>query len=161
MEKEILGYENYTIDEDGNVFTKKRGRYMRPFANHSGYLGIYLSKNGKRKYFFIHKLVAVAFVPNPNNYKEVNHIDEDKKNNKAENLEWCTREYNNNYGTKLSKVSKRVKCIETGVVYPSFRAASRETGISAPAICWVCNGKRKTAGGYTWEHVNGVNACKH
>lgn len=161
MEKEILGYENYTIDEDGNVFTKKRGRYMRPFANHSGYLGIYLSKNGKRKYFFIHKLVAVAFVPNPNNYKEVNHIDEDKKNNKAENLEWCTREYNNNYGTKLSKVSKKAKCIETGVVYPSSRKASRETGINASTICWVCNGKRKTAGGYTWEYVDGVDACRH
>lgn len=155
MEKEILGYENYTIDEYGNVFSKKRNKYIKSFPNECGYLGLHLSKNGESKYFFIHKLVASAFVPNPNNYKEVNHIDEDKENNKAENLEWCTREYNNNYGSRLSKISKGVKCIETGTVYYSAREASRQTGINASTICWVCSGKRKTAGGYTWEYVDG------
>ena len=151
MEKEILGYENYTVDENGIIFNKKRNRQAKPFLNAYGYPAIYLSSNGKRKYFLIHRLVAMAFIPNPNNYKEINHKDENPNNPNVNNLEWCTRKYNNNYGTILLKISNKVRCIQTNDVFYSIREAERKTGIKAAAICMVCNGKRKTAGGFNWE----------
>ena len=68
-----------------------------------------LYKDGKKKRYLVHRLVAIAFIPNPNNYKEVNHKDENPSNNNVKNLEWCTREYNNNYGTRNKKASEKKK----------------------------------------------------
>ena len=77
--------------------------------NGSGYLRVKLCKNGKCKRHLIHRLVAAAFIPNPYNLQEVNHIYECKDNNNSNNLEWCTREYNNNYGTRNKRVSETLK----------------------------------------------------
>ena len=151
MEKEILGYGNYTVDENGRIFNKKRKKYLKTYLNAYGYPAIDLWKNGKKKYFLVHRLVAEAFVPNPNNYKEINHKDENPANPNVDNLEWCTRKYNNNYGNRLSKISSKVKCVETGNIFCSIREAERQTGIKSAAICMVCNGKRKTAGGFSWR----------
>ena len=152
MEKEIKGWENYTVDEFGNVFSKKSGKFLRPFINKFGYLGVNLFENGKRKYFFVHRLVAEHFVENKENYKEVNHIDENKLNNYFENLEWCTRKYNNNYGTRLVKMRRKVICVETNTVFESAKDAEIKTGAKRCAISMVCNGKRETAGGYSWRY---------
>ena len=154
MLKEIKGYENYLIDEKGNIFSRKRHKFLKTSVNAYGYPSIYLSKDGVRKFFTIHKLVALTFIPNPENYKEVNHKDENKRNNSVENLEWCSRKYNNNYGTRLSKISKKVECIETGEIFYSTREAGRQMGVNSATISLACNGKRKTAGGYRWHFVS-------
>ena len=140
--KTINEYPNYKVSNTGKVKSIKRNvkskndsmrtireRILKPSKHRNGYLNVAIFKEKKRKDMYIHRLVAEAFIPNPNNLHQVNHINEIKTDNRVENLEWCTQEYNNNYGTHYKKVSKAntnnikisklVMCIETGVVYPS------------------------------------------
>ena len=108
--KDIKGYPGYQISNKGRLWSTKTNRYLNPFVNNRGYLTINIkAANGKRKGELIHRLVALAFIDNPNGYPEVNHIDEDKKNNDVSNLEWCTRQYNNNYGQHNAKMSATIK----------------------------------------------------
>lgn len=113
--KDIEGYEGlYQVSNLGNVRSLNYGRtgeikLLNQYTNKKGYKHTSLSKNGKVKNHLIHRLVAIAFIPNPNNYKEVNHKDENPSNNNVKNLEWCTREYNNNYGTRNKRASEKMK----------------------------------------------------
>ena len=103
--KDIVGYENkYQISNFGRL--RNANGIMKPMTATNGYLVACLWKNNKQKKFVLHKLVAQAFLENPNNYKEVNHIDENKTNNRADNLEWCSHKYNMNYGSIKEKISK-------------------------------------------------------
>ena len=103
--KDIDGYENkYKISSWGRLINCKT--IMKPMVATNGYLVACLWKNGKQNKYLIHRLVARAFLENPNKYKEINHIDENKTNNKVENLEWCSHKYNMNYGNTKSKISK-------------------------------------------------------
>ena len=99
--KDIFGYEGmYQVSDLGRVRSKKYGywRVMRFGKNHKGYLHIGLCRNGKQKKFYVHRLVAQAFIPNDDESKtQINHINEDKTENKVSNLEWCTAQYNNTY----------------------------------------------------------------
>jgi hypothetical protein len=111
MWKDINNYEGlYLISDKGQVKSLKSNKILKPFYSGKGYnvgqgyATVALWKDGKRKMRRIHRLVAEHFIPNPNNYKEVNHKDEDKTNNCAENLEWCTRQYNVNYGTTKERM---------------------------------------------------------
>lgn len=118
-----------------------------------GYVWVSLCKNGKQKTHSVHRIVANAFVENKNNLPCVNHKDGNKENNTVENLEWCTVHENQIHASKnglLSK-SKKVICIETGVVYQSSGEAERDTNICARNIRSACAGKYKTAGGYKWK----------
>ena len=130
-----------------------------------GYLSVALYKNGKKKWYFVHRLVAKAFISNPDDLPIINHKDENKVNNSVENLEWCDYLYNSNYGTRNNRLSKTktnntyntkpVLCVETGRIYPSIREAARQTNIPNTHISACCLNKphHKTAGGYHWKHV--------
>ena len=163
--KDIEGYEGlYEVSNLGNVksLNKRKGRILKPIKDHFGYLRVNLY-NSEYKIHKVHRLVAEAFIPNPNNYPIINHKDEDKTNNRVENLEWCDHKYNNNYGTVRErrrktatnnpKISKQVLCVETGVVYPSLMQLCRELNLNSGSICHVCNGKHKTYKGLHFKYV--------
>lgn len=104
----IKGYEKYQISNLGNVRNYNTGRILKP-AIIGGYLTVCLCENRKQKNFRVHKLVALNFIPNPNNFNCINHKDENKLNNCVDNLEWCSIEYNNNYGTRNKRISEKMK----------------------------------------------------
>ena len=107
--KPIIGYENlYKINNYGEVLSLRSNKILKPNNNGIGYFIIQLCKNGKRKNYLIHRLVAEHFLDNPNNLPEVNHKDEDKSNNFVDNLEWCKHKYNMNYKQlqKRQQISK-------------------------------------------------------
>lgn len=97
--REIAGFPNYSISNYGEVYSHFRGKIMSPKKHKLGYRFVVLCRGYERVPKYIHRLVAEAFIPNPNGYTEVNHKDEDKTNNIVTNLEWCDRFYNMNYGT--------------------------------------------------------------
>lgn len=117
--KDINGYEGiYQISNLGNVKSldryvnsaiknnskvKRKGQLLKPKLN-QGYYEVSLIVGNNRKWFKVHRLVAEAFIPNPNNYPQINHKDEIKTNNRVDNLEWCDAKYNCNYGTRNSKI---------------------------------------------------------
>ena len=112
--KDIAYYEeSYQISNYGRVRNKKTNKYKAQHDNGKGYLTVDLWKNNKGKKEYVHRLVALAFIPNPDKLPQVNHKDEDKQNNYVENLEWCTAKYNNNYGNHTSNMVKT--CRENGV----------------------------------------------
>lgn len=116
--KEIPNYENYLIDENGNIYSKFRNRFLTPCINKWGYYIIGLYKNRERKEFQVHRLVALTYIPNPNNLPQVNHIDENKQNNNVNNLEWCTSQYNLTYGSRIKKaIAKRKENDPNGESY--------------------------------------------
>lgn len=148
---EIKGYEGlYAITEEGQVWSYKTKRYLKPADNGHGYLHVCLRKDGKYKHLRIHRAVAEAYLGEANG-RDVNHIDGDRSNNKLSNLEYLSRSEN----VKLAKASRKGKvkiiCIETGEVYESQAEAARETGIGRYNISNCITGKQKTAGGYHWE----------
>ena len=91
---EIEGYENYLIYEDGKVFSKKRKIFLKSLDNGDGYLIVPLCKDGKKKAFTIHRLIALHYIPNPHNYKCVDHKDRNRQNNSLDNLRWVTNQMN-------------------------------------------------------------------
>lgn len=111
--KDIYGYENkYQVSNIGNIRNIKTGKYLKVQTYKTGYCYIDLYNNGQPKKYLIHRLVAQAFIPNPYNLPYVNHKDCNPLNNNANNLEWCTQQYNVNYGDCREKqASKTRKCI--------------------------------------------------
>ena len=97
---------NRYVKSKGESYWLRKGKMLSPAKDKNGYLKVNLSCNGKNNIIRVHRLVAQAFLPNPDNLLEVNHKDEDKTNNRVENLEWCTAKYNNNYGTKIERQKK-------------------------------------------------------
>lgn len=163
--KDIKGYEGkYQISNTGRVRSmcnngKKREEpfILKPIKHYKGYLRVYLWKNSKQKTFLIHRLVAEAFIPNPNNYLEINHKDENKQNNNVNNLEWCTRKYNMNYNG-LNKKRNSKKIIQYDIKnnfikeWECIMEVQRQLGINNANICQCCKGNYKTAGGFIWKY---------
>jgi hypothetical protein len=102
--KIIEGFENYSVSNFGNVKNNKTGKIINPRLNRNGYYIIDLHKNGKRKTFKVHRLVALTFIPNPENKPSIDHINNDRTNNNVNNLRWCTNS-ENSYNTGLSKTN--------------------------------------------------------
>ena len=178
--KDIEGYEGlYQVSNKGRIKslnyrrTGKEGM-LKGKPDKNGYLIVFLYKKGEKpKPFLIHRLVAIMFLHNPNNYLEVNHIDEDKTNNNVENLEWCTRKYNMNYGTRNERASisrkgkkhkkhkkhkrkKQILCVETGEIFDTsqdvidimFNGKGLSNYIRANS-----RGKTKSAYGYHFKYI--------
>jgi len=102
MKKSIINYPNYEIDNNGIIYNKY-GNQISPCKNNKGYLRVSLSHNTIKKSFLIHRLVAIHFIPNLNNYDQVNHIDGNKTNNSITNLEWCSASDNIKHSFKIGK----------------------------------------------------------
>lgn len=169
------GFENYQVSMNGEVRSvnfNKTGKFrqIKPSLNSYGYLQLQLCKNGKKINWRINRLVALAFIVNddPENKTQVNHINEDKTDNRAENLEWCTPQYNVTYGTireRISKAqlndpnkSKRVaqytKDGKLVKIWSSLKQITREMGWNAANISKVCYGKRPSMYGFLWRYVD-------
>ena len=107
--KSIFDYSNYKISNLGRIRSLKKYKILKQSTNRFGYKSVSLHKFGTSKTFAIHRLVAKAFIPNPNNYPCVNHKDENPSNNCVSNLEWCTYQYNSIYGTAIERRIKTYK----------------------------------------------------
>lgn len=149
--KDCKGYEGlYQVSNLGRVWTIRSQRYLKGSPDKDGYLRVHLTaKNGKVKLEKIHRLVALAFIDNPNHYPVVNHKDENKQNNKVDNLEWCSVAYNTQYSH-----AKRIKCVELDKEYQSSQEAMRQLGLDGSSIRKCCKDNRKTCGGYHWRYCD-------
>lgn len=143
-------------DRTGNLYRRKiKGHNIPLQKDHGGYLFACISLNNKSYNLKVHRLVAKAFIPNPNNYPEVNHIDGDKTNNCVENLEWCSPSQNQLHTVQsgLLKRSKSIKCIENNTIYISLGEASRQLNITPSSICGVLKGRTKSTKGLHFEYI--------
>lgn len=168
----------YQVSNFGNIKSLRyRGGYqekqLTPKKNNNGRLWVEVLINGKRKPMLIHRLVAMAFIPNPNGYEEINHIDENPQNNTVYNLEWCTHKHNvrcfcknhpehwsnrkqsDKYGKRLNltivQLTKEGNVVKT---WNNSRTIKAETGMSDWSISECCRGKRHTAYGYIWRYAD-------
>ena len=163
--RDIPGYNGeYKISNFGRVLSLKGSRErIRPsFKNSRGYSVISLSKNGVHKTFKIHRLVAESFIQNPEKLSEINHIDGNKQNNRAENLEWVTRKENIRHSIEVlgnkpkgPLQPRKVRCVETGVIYDSLKDAASSVNGASSNLCNMLNGnnRSKRFGGFHWEYV--------
>ena len=158
--RDVVGYEGiYTIDIFGNVFKKKDGKELVQHFNKFGYKNVMLRKDGIQKQHKVHRLVAQAFIPNPLNKEQVNHIDGNKAHNVVWNLEWNTCKENNIHAFKtglnhgMGNNKKPIICVETHIIYPSITEASKDMGIIRTSICNVLSGLSENARGYHFKRV--------
>lgn len=155
--KDIKGYEGlYQVSNFGRVMNVKKNKLVKQEIIHNGYVRVTLFNNGKPKWFFIHRLVAIAFIPNPHNYPQINHKDENKLNNCVDNLEWCTAKYNSNYGTRNIKISKPILQFDLDgnfiKEWSSTREIERILGFYHSNVSWCCTNKIKSAYNYIWKY---------
>ena len=174
--KPVVGFEGYyEVSDMGRVRSLDRvvsgkdgctlsikGQMMRPRPNTTGYPFVRLRMRGKRGGYTVHRLVAKAFIPNPDNLAEINHKNEDKTDNRVANLEWCDHSYNMRFGTRGERCRKKADChavvqmdMEGNVIaeFEAIKLAARVVGINnAETITKCCKGTRPSAGGYKWKY---------
>lgn len=169
--KELTGFNGkYLIYEDGRIYSLFSDSFLSPHIATSGYYSINLSLPDKqKKLFYIHRLLAKEFKPNPLNKKYINHKDGNKLNNNLDNIEWCTPGENNDHAistglrkpTWLGRTGAK-HCRSLPIIQKSLQGvfikewesalqAERELKVSSQNISHVCTGKRNHAGGFIWE----------
>lgn len=166
--KDIKGYEGkYKVSNQGRVYSIRSHKYLATGNNGKGYLYVSLWKDNLEKKEYIHRLVARHFLPNPNNLPQVNHKDENKENNRVENLEWCNSTYNNNYGTHTERQTEsylnggknchKVKQLslegEYIATYRSMREAERLNNLANGSLSAYFKNHYSQWGGYKWERA--------
>lgn len=170
--KDIPGFEGlYQVSNFGRIkslnYRKTGKEHILKFGkNPKGYSRTTLFKNGETRYYLTHRLVAQAFIPNPDNLPEINHKNEIKTDNRVENLEWCTNQYNINYGTRNKRRSETLTngaCSKPVAQYtidgefikewPSMQEVERQTGYLHQNISKCCMGKYKTSHNYVWKYL--------
>ena len=175
--KDVPGFENsYEISSYGRLKSKdrkiknsknfyiKKGQIIKPIRCTNGYYEYVLHKNGKKKIWLVHRLVATVFIPNPGGLEQVNHKDENISNNNVMNLEWVTPKQNANYGTRNYKCRECNRFAFKAVAQMDFnnnilncfetiQDGARFVNGDASAISRVCKGKNKTAYGYKWKFI--------
>ena len=174
--KDVVGYEGYyQVSNFGNIRSVDRviysdklhigtkrelkGKMLKPYVNSHGYLALTLTKNGNEKLLRVHRIVAEAFIKNPNNYDQVNHIDGDKTNNKIENLEWCNNQYNVNHAYKNGLANHYTKSVKQydlkGNYIKTFESiikASEAVNGQHTNITKCAKGCINSAYGYKWRY---------
>lgn len=168
--KDIEGYEgSYQVSNLGRVKSlgrvdsighNKSSKILKAHPNGGKYLDVTLFNQNRREYFLVHRLVAQAFIPNPSDLPQVNHIDEDKTNNCVSNLEWCTAKYNLNYGNRrksaIESMKKPIISISPdGIIKQEVSATdfSKRTGIDVRNVNAVLKGRRNHTHGYHFKYV--------
>ena len=173
----IEGYEDilprYWINKEGQITNKETGKTIKWLISRHGYYYCHLWTNNRSRYIRMHRLLALAFIPNPNNYPLVRHLNDIKTDNRLENLVWGTMSENmkdsikngkynqeasekaRNIGRKISgtKCSKKVLCIETNTIFNNTKEAGDWLGVNRAGIGGCCRGKYKTIKGYHWKYV--------
>ena len=169
--KPVEGYNGlYLISDNGDVFSVRSNRLLTPRVDRGGYKAIELNLNGIAKKMFVHRLVAEAFIPNPDNLPIINHKDENPRNNSVDNLEWCSYQYNTSYGTCQERRIKNT-CFKRGsdnpqakkvyqfdmdgnliAEYGSVIDAAIQTGLNHKSISKACNGKLKKYSECVWSY---------
>lgn len=165
--KDVKGYEGlYQVSDTGKVKSliqhKNRGpRVLSDCVGSNGYPVVVLCKNGKKTSRTVHRLVATAFIQNPDKYPCINHKDENKTNNSVSNLEWCSYRYNGLYGLRGKILEDKKKPVAEYApdgklirVYESRCSAAKEVGGNAGSITRAINGERKTYKGHIWKEWN-------
>lgn len=172
--KDVVGYEGlYKVSNLGNVISLNYRKTNKPKklsynVNHKGYLDVHLTKNRTSKHKIIHRLVALAFIPNPNNLPQINHIDGNKQNNNVNNLEWCDNSQNQKHAYKLGLKKKlfgidspkHTKIYQYDLngnfikTWNYIKEASETLNICQSNISLCCIGSYKSAGGYIWRYAN-------
>lgn len=164
LSKEYPDNKNYIIYSDGRVYSKCSSIFLKPKIDKAGYANVTFCDKGKRRYFKVHQLVARMFIPNPNNYDQINHLDENKLNNDVSNLEWSTPYLNSNYGSRNKRIgitlSKAIIMLDKKTRQPLKRfggVADAERWLGKRDghcnIIAACNGKRDNAYGFCWKYV--------
>ena len=166
---DVKGFEGlYKVNEKGDVVTNynrngKKGHTLKASVDKDGYSYVKLYKDGKYSHKRINRLVAEAFIPNPENKPCVNHKDCDRSNDSVDNLEWCTAKENVQHSVKLGRYKgnnyRKVGLInDFGIIVPfeSIHEAERMTNVPAPNIYKCCVGQRKSAGGFKWTFIEEV-----
>ena len=169
--KDIPKYEGlYQVSNKGRVKSYRKPTkfhcpdefVLKNTVSNSGYAHVTLYDGKSRKKFLVHRLVAEAFIPNPEGLPQINHKDENVLNNEADNLEWCTAKYNNKYGTAalraaITKGQKIEQYLPTGeylATYACLSVAVMITGVSAHTIGDCCAGHSQTGAGYVWRYAS-------
>ena len=154
--RKIKGFPRYSVNEDGEVYND-RGTKLKPEIARNGYARVLLS-NGvdHREHKLVHRLVAEAYIPNPDRLPQVNHKDFNRQNNHVDNLEWCTPLENLTHGHVIEKATvakfQKVRCEETGEVFNSIKEACEKYGLYHANVVACCNGRRRKCGGLTWSY---------
>lgn len=143
--KPIEEYEGYEVSSYGRVRSKRK--ILKPQLTEKGYLRHTIQNKSNK----VHRLVAQAFLPNPNNYPEVNHKDENKQNNRVDNLEWCSHSQNllHSRGKTILQYTKNNIIVKE---WDNLASIEQNSKYNRSNICDVCKGKRKTAYGYIWKY---------